>query len=458
VRASARLTATLLWKFATKSDTIHFPITYTMKFPNFLQKAITAVVMTIIAGSSAGAQTAGKPRQERLLNGLKVLIWNQPSDTVTVTLRVHAGSSFDPQGKEGTMKMLSEAIFPSDDARQFDDLGGSVDIVSNYDYIQLNASVAKGDGYVRLLETLATAVANPQLDKETTDLVRTRVNSEASQRASETSYLADRVASERLFGTFPYGRAAIGTPETRAKIDFADLRFAYSRFYGADNATLTIRGPVDSDLAYRAARRYFGAWLKSDNKVPSTFKQPEAPDTSLQVLNLQSDQGAEVRHVIRGFARADSDFAASEILTRILDARLKRKAAIDANAKAEVRNEAHILPGQIVLAVSRISPDAKIKLYPTGESVDPKGLIAAMLSEPITSAEFQAARSSVLADAAGLPPEILWLDSDTYKITPAVSQIKKLEAVTLTETQNLAIVLKTRPVVSLWMIKGIGSE
>lgn len=433
-----------------------------MKFSKIFQKAVTAVVIAIIVGASttgADAQTGGKPRQEMLINGLKVLIWNQPSETVTVTLRVHAGSSFDPQGKEGTMKMLSEAIFPSDDARQFfsEDLGGNFEIVSNYDYIQLNASSRKGS-YVDLLETLANAVANPQLDKETTDQVRTRVTAESDQRASEPAYLADRIASERLFGTFPYGRAAIGTTESRAKIDFADLKFAYGRFFGADNATLTIRGPVDSDLAYRAARRFFGAWLKSDNKIPSTFKQPEVPDSSLQVLNLQSDQGAEVRHAIRGFAKADTDFAASEILTRVLDARLKRKAAIDSSAKAEVRNEAHILPGQIVFAVSRISTDAKIKLYPAGESVDPKGLINALLSEAITDAEFQAARTAVLSAANGLPTESAWLDSDTYKITPAVTQIKKLEAVTLADLQKLAATLKSRPSVNLWLVKGIGAK
>jgi predicted Zn-dependent peptidase len=428
-----------------------------MKFSKPFQKAVIACVIAIIVGSSIDAQTVAKPRQEMLINGLKVLIWNQPSETVTVTLRVHAGSSFDPQGKEGTMKMLAEAIFPSDDARQFDDLGGNLEIVSNYDYIQLTSTVRKGDAYVNLIETLATAVANPQLDKETTDQVRIRVNAEGDQIGTP-AYLADRIASERLFGTFPYGRAAIGTTESRAKIDFADLRFAYSRFFGADNATLAIRGPVDSDLAYRAARRYFGAWLKSDNKVPSTFKQPETPDTSLHVLNLQSDQGAEVRHAIRGFAKADTDFAVSEVLTRVLDARLKRKATIDANAKAEVRNEAHILPGQIVFAVSRISTDAKIKLYPPGESVDPKGLINALLSEAITDAEFQTAKTSVLSATNALPLEAAWLDSDTYKITPAVSQVRKIEAVTLADVQKLAASLKTRPSVNLWLVKGIGAK
>lgn len=431
-----------------------------MKFSKIFEKIAATVVVAVVGGIAVSAQTGGKPRQETLLNGLKVLIWNQPTaETVTVTLRVHAGSSFDQRGKEGTMKMLSEAIFPSDDARQFftDELGGKLEIVTNYDYIQLTASARK-DAYIDLLDTFANAIATPQIDKETTDQVRTRVNSEGAQRASEPAYLADRIASERLFGMFPYGRAVIGTTESRAKVDFADLKFAYTRFFGADNATLTIRGPVDSDLVYRAVRRNFGGWLKSENKVPSTFKQPDAPDTSLQVLNLQSDQGAEVRHVIRGFSKADTDFAASEILVQVLDSRLKRRGAIDPNVKAEVRNEAHILPGQIVFAVSRISPDAKIKLYPAGESVDPKGLVAALLSEPITEAEFQTAKTAVLLASNSLPVEVAWLDADTYKVTPVASQMKNLEAVTIADVQKLSGTLKTKPIVSLWMVKGIGTK
>ena len=40
-------------------------------------------------------------------------MWNVPkSDKVTVKVRVHSGSAFDPQQKEGVMRLLADNIFP----------------------------------------------------------------------------------------------------------------------------------------------------------------------------------------------------------------------------------------------------------------------------------------------------------------------------------------------------------
>ena len=60
------------------------------------------------------------------------------------------------------MRMLADNIFPNEAAREFftEDLGGSLEIVTNYDYIQINAS-SKPDQFLTMLETLASAVSNP---------------------------------------------------------------------------------------------------------------------------------------------------------------------------------------------------------------------------------------------------------------------------------------------------------
>ncbi len=429
-----------------------------MRNRNILSLLAIAIFTVSGLASSADAQ-AKPPKQEILLNGLKVLLFNEPAaQQVTVRLRVHAGSAFDPLGKEGVMRMLSETIFLTDEAREYfkDDLGGSFEVVSNYDYLQLNVT-GRTDTLIPLLETLANAVSSPQINKESTDAAKERVRRDLDLNLGNAAYLADQTASEKLFGAFPYGRSKFGTADSHRKIDFADLRFAYDRFFGADNATIAISGNIDPNTTYRAVRRFLGAWLKSDRRVPSTFKQPTDPDTSLTVLNLRADSGAEVRHVIRGFSKADLDFAASEVLTTILDKRLKDRVAKVSNAKAAVRNEAHILPGQIVFSVSGIATDAKIKLYPAGDSVDPKGLIASLFTEPITSAEFATARAAIVSATNAKPLDERWIDLDTYKLGTSPTQIVRVQALTLSDVQKLADSLKTRPAVNLWMVKGIGS-
>ena len=92
-----------------------------MKFPRLFTKSGLVLCFGILA-LSAVAQRPGSstPRQEKLLNGLKVLMWSDPAATeVCVSIRVHSGSAFDPQGKEGVMQLLSDNIFPTADSRSF---------------------------------------------------------------------------------------------------------------------------------------------------------------------------------------------------------------------------------------------------------------------------------------------------------------------------------------------------
>src|SRR5215813_3309979 len=170
------------------------------------RSSIAFLVLFVLAGSAA-PQTP-KPRQESLLNGLKLLMWRDATaDKITLKVRINSGSAFDPQGKEGVMKLLAEDIFPTAETRDFfkEDLGGSLDIVSNYDYIQISTTAAP-DQLLTLLETVSRAVSNPTIDKETTAKLRILQLERLKQLEKDPAYVADMAAAKRLLGTFPYGR------------------------------------------------------------------------------------------------------------------------------------------------------------------------------------------------------------------------------------------------------------
>ena len=81
---------------------------YTMQLKKLFAFFAIALLFSFAA---APAEAQRGPRQEKLLNGLRVLMWPNPAaDTVELKLRIHAGASFDPQGREGTMKMLAESL------------------------------------------------------------------------------------------------------------------------------------------------------------------------------------------------------------------------------------------------------------------------------------------------------------------------------------------------------------
>ena len=124
-------------------------------------------VFLLIACFTTQAFAQSAPRQERLLNGLKVLMFANPSaDKVTVTVRIHSGASFDPQGKEGVMATLADSFFPTEASQTFfkEDLDGDLSVTTTYDYIEVKAS-SKPEDFLTLLESVSTAVSTPTIDK-----------------------------------------------------------------------------------------------------------------------------------------------------------------------------------------------------------------------------------------------------------------------------------------------------
>ena len=383
-------------------------------------------------------KASSTPRQEKLLNGLRVHVWNVPGvEKVSLRLRIHSGSAFDPQGKEGVMKLLSESFFPNNEAETYfaDELGGSLEIISNYDYIQINAE-AKASEFLPLLETVSQAVLNPDLSKEATEKLKAALAKSVDESDNDPAYVADRSAAKRLFGTFPYGRPVMGDAASIQKIDFADLRFARERLLTSDNATLSIQG-VEPSLAFRAVRRYFGSWLKSDKAVPSTFRQPDAPSSEVARVELPGVKGSEVRYSVRGVARSSKEFAAAEVYERLLQVRFHEAVAKSGGTNASVAHNEHILPGAFVFK------------YSTQGAALPATTITSLWATPITESEFSQAKSQALASAGKREISDLWLDVDTFRLTSAADELKAFQKVSLADVNSLAARISREPLAAV---------
>ena len=399
----------------------------------FLRPILILVVAASLASTFAG-QTPPQPKQEKLLNGLKILMWPDASaKMVGVRIRIHSGSSFDPQGREGVMKMLAENIFPETAAREFftEDLGGKLEIVATYDYIEINA-MAKPENFISALETLSAAVASPTIDKPTTEKLRSALLTSVAALEADPAYVADQAVTKRLFGTFPYGRPQLGSAESIRKIDFADLLDAKQRFLTGDNATVAVYGNFDRTLGFRAIRRLFGAWLKSDKRVPSTFRQPDpVPSAFLTVPSPKADVNA-VRFAFRGTTRNDKEFAASRVFTNILDARLKARVAAEHAASVFVRNEPHILPGVIIIGLGGQ------KSSNVNGKVEANEIVGKVLTDAITDAEFAAAKRIFQAEWSRRDVYSFWLDADTFRTIGPEADSRIADAVTLEDVRAYA--------------------
>ena len=414
-----------------------------------LQKSFQLVGLALVITCAAASAFAQTTRQEKMLNGLKVYLSpDVNADKTSVSIRIHYGSAFDQQGKEGTMKLLSQGIFPTDAAKEFftDDLGGSLDVVCNYDFIEIDATSKPSELY-RMLDYLAQAVTTPDVDAATTAGLKKALAAEAAAYEDGASTAADMAVRKRLYGAFPYGRPVIGTRDSIAKIDFADLKFAQDRLFGADNASLALSGNFNSDLAFKAVRRYFGSWLKSDVKFPSTFRQPDAPKSEVETGTFtDTSSRGEMRWAFRGVGRSDRNFAASKVLAAVYEQRLKIAVPAPFSQQVSVKSESHILPGEVIFSISAVSDE------PSFDFAKANSIVAAILAAKVTDAEFGTAKAAVFAELNARKTSELWLDKDTYRFDSVKADADLASQTSIADVQKLADRYRAQPIAAVALL------
>jgi predicted Zn-dependent peptidase len=422
-----------------------------MNIKNHFKKYVLFALLFSAMATFALAQTSkfpAAPRQEKLLNNLKILMWTEPAgEKATIKLRIHSGAAFDTLGKEGTMALLGDVLFPNESVREFfrEDLGGSLAVESNYDYIQINAT-GNADQILTILETISAAVTKPQIDKETTAKARGARLERVAELEKNPAYVADLAAAKRLFGNYPYGRSAEGTTESLAKIDFADLLLAKQRFLTADNATLAVSGNIKSDYVFKVVRQLFGGWEKSDKRVPATFAQPDAPDAEMLFVDSAIENAGEFRYAFRSPARNDRDFFAAQIMTKILQNRLQTK-----QQNSFARQHGRLLPGWVLVGYKQdgIKRDGESVVLPGAAMGD---FIGDLLKAPVESAEFERAKSDLQNNYNQANPVDAWLDADTYKIASVKADRENLQNTTLADVQKNAERWRKEPLAKILVL------
>ncbi len=407
-----------------------------------LLPALALVLFSCVpAFSQTVAPLVPEPRREQLLNGLKMLLVSRPGDAeVTLKLRIHSGAAFDLAGKEGMMALLSDALF-ADATREYvkEELDGRLEVTTNYDSINVLLT-GRADSFERLAELLRNALLNTQLTPEIVARLREARIKTVREIGVAPGTIADRAIAARLYGAYPYGRLASGTPETLARIERSDLLLLQERFLGSNNATLVVIGGVESARALRALRQFLGGWRKGDRNIPATFRQPENPDTRTLIIGLPGAPDAEVRLALRGVARSERDNAAAIVLALLAQDRWKAAAPELKDRAVSVRHDAHLLSGVFYLSASVSSPAMAAQAIEAAHK-----MLHTLTGTPVASTEFEAAKRAAVAT---LGKELeksesladIWLDAQTYGNHAAntLETMRAIDALTPADLQQVA--------------------
>jgi zinc protease len=415
----------------------------------FFRRTLIPILWIALLPYSAFPQAPTPPEREQLLNGLRLMFWLKPgSPDVTLKLRINSGAAFDLAGKSGQMALLGDIFFPDPATIDFftDEMGGKLDVNVSYDSTTITM-VGKAHEFEQIVEVLRNAILSTQLTPEVVTRMRDQRIKLLRDSSIAPAAVADRAVLARLFGEFPYGRPAAGSPEDVARVDRADLMQARDRFLNSNNATLAIIGGVAKPRAMRAVRQLLGPWRKSEQIVPTTFRQPAPADSRTLIVNVAGPT-VELRLAARGVSRSDADFATATILARVAQNRWKATSPELAKQPVFARNDAYVLPGAFLMG-------AAVNEMTVADSLaNGRKVIDSLMSTPPTAEELERAKTEVINELTPIitKPEALadpWLDADTYRLSAPQDQIALLSAVTSAEVQRVANRLFNKTIVSV---------
>lgn len=256
-----------------------------------------------------------------LPNGLTLVIHEDHSDPVVhVDVTYHVGSAREEIGKSGFAHFFEHMMFQGSDHvadeqhfKIVSDAGGTLNGSTNRDRTNYYETVPSNQLEKMLwLEADRMGFLLDAVTQKKFEIQRSTVKNERGQNYDNRPYgLAGETSSRNLYPYgHPYSWLTIGYVEDLNRVDVNDLKNFFLRWYGPNNATVTIGGDVKPAEVVKLVEKYFGAIprgpevnpvqvpravLNSDRYVSYTDNYARLPLLSIvfpTVPNYHQDMGA----------------------------------------------------------------------------------------------------------------------------------------------------------------------
>lgn len=226
-----------------------------------------------------------------LANGLTLIVHEDHSDPVVhVDVTYHVGSAREEIGKSGFAHFFEHMMFQGSDNvgdeqhfKIVTEAGGTLNGSTNRDRTNYYETVPSNQLEKMIwLEADRMGFLLDAVTQRKFEIQRETVKNERGQNYDNRPYgLAGEITAKALYPYgHPYSWLTIGYIEDLNRVDVNDLKNFFLRWYGPNNATLTIGGDVKPGDVVKLAEKYFGS-------IP---RGPEVKNMKLAAPVLEADR------------------------------------------------------------------------------------------------------------------------------------------------------------------------
>ena len=217
-----------------------------------------------------------------LPNGLTVIVHEDHSDPIVHTdVTYHVGSAREEIGKSGFAHFFEHMMFQGSDNvadeqhfKIVTEAGGTLNGSTNRDRTNYFETAPSNQLEKMLwLEADRMGFLLDAVTQKKFEVQRATVKNERGQNYDNQPYgLLGEVASKNLYPYgHPYSWLTIGYVEELNVVNVNDLKNFFLRWYGPNNATLTVGGDVKAADVVKLAEKYFGTIPRGPEVKPAVF-------------------------------------------------------------------------------------------------------------------------------------------------------------------------------------------
>lgn len=308
----------------------------------FMKKIIVLSALALFSAGAAFSQTRLVEKVEKkagalvipyekyvLPNGLTLVIHEDHSDPVVhVDVTYHVGSAREEIGKSGFAHFFEHMMFQGSDNvadeqhfKIVTESGGTLNGSTNLDRTNYYQTVPSNQLEKMLwLESDRMGFFLDAVTQQKFEIQRSTVKNERGQNYDNRPYgLVSEFTSKNLYPYgHPYSWLTIGYVEDLNRVNVDDLKNFFLRWYGPNNAVLTIGGDVKPAEVVKLVEKYFGS-------IP---RGPEVTKTILDPVSIKdnryvsfTDNYAKIPMLVKAYPTVPNyhkDMAALACLAQII--------------------------------------------------------------------------------------------------------------------------------------------